>query len=94
MFELLVAILILIISTAMYGLIVFMLKIDKRINDFSLVLEDFKKTDFGKLRNFINSLNKINRYVRLSKIKYYVEIGLTFFSTVKMFLLLKKLANK
>ena len=78
----------------MFFSILFILNADKKVLEINDKVEKFKKTDFQTLQKTVSVFKKINKYVRLDKIKKYTEIAMTVFSVINLYLLLKKISNK
>ena len=77
MSELLTVFLILLISLTMFGLIIIILKADKKILELNDKVLKVKEVDFGELKKIVAFLNTFNKKVRLGKIKYWFEVVMT-----------------
>lgn len=92
--EVLIAFLILLISFAMFFSIIGIVKADEKINKFNNEITKFKKTDLSKIKITVKNLSKINKFIKLNKIKKIFEISMTVFSIANIFILYKKLTAK
>ena len=91
--ELLIVILLLLISAAMFGSIALILKADRKVLELNNQVAKVKNIDFNKLKKIVAFFNTINEHIKLGKIKYYIEITLTAVSAVNIVLLFRKIYN-
>ena len=92
--ELLIVFFILLVSVLMFFSIMYILKADRKILELNNQVNEFKETDFGKLKKTVAFFNKFNKYVWLGKIKQYFEITMTAITTYSLVVVIKKLWNK
>lgn len=92
--ELLIVFLLLLISAAMFSLILLILKADRKVLELNNQVTKVKNTDFSNLKKVVAFFNTINKNIKLGKIKYYIEVVLTAISAFNIVLLFKKIYNK
>ena len=77
MSELLTVLLILLISLTMFGLIIAILKADRKVLELNDKVLKVREVDFGELKKIVAFLNTFNKKIRLGKIRYWFDIVTT-----------------
>ena len=92
--ELLIAILILLISFAMFETIILILKADKKVIELNDKVTEVKNIDFKKFEKVVSVVNKINNTIRLGTIKKIFEVVMTANTVFSTVIFIKKFSNK
>ncbi|MBQ7450001.1 hypothetical protein IJS77_01175 [bacterium] len=93
MSELLTVFLLILISVSTFGLIILILKADKKVLELNDEVTKVKTIDFTQLKKIVAIFNNINKNFKLDKIKYYIEVAMTVISTVNLIFLIKNIIS-
>ena len=94
MYELLIAILIILISFGMFYIITLILKADKKVLALNDKIIELKNIDLRNFKKVISIAKAINKNIHLGKIKRIFEIVMTSISVFNIVVLIKKISDR